>query len=45
MKEAALAQGLFGYTTYDAVQFFDTIRLAPKPMKGPVCQGCKSQFR
>jgi len=27
-KEAAFAQGLFGYTTYDAVQFFDTIRLA-----------------
>jgi anthranilate synthase component I len=26
-KEAKFAQGLFGYTTYDAVQFFDTIRL------------------
>jgi len=26
-KEAKYAQGLFGYTTYDAVQFFDTIRL------------------
>lgn len=25
LKEAAFAQGLFGYTTYDAVQFFDTI--------------------
>lgn len=23
------AQGLFGYTTYDAVQFFDTIKLTP----------------
>lgn len=30
MKEAALAQGLFGYTTYDAVQFFDTIRFKQK---------------
>jgi anthranilate synthase component 1 len=27
-KEAAFAQGLYGYTTYDAVQFFDTISLA-----------------
>ncbi len=26
MKEAKFAQGLFGYTTYDAVQFFDTIQ-------------------
>jgi len=26
-KEAKYAQGLFGYTTYDAVQFFDTIQL------------------
>jgi anthranilate synthase component 1 len=25
VKEAAFAQGLFGYTTYDAVQFFETI--------------------
>ena len=24
MKEARFAQGLFGYTTYDAVQFFET---------------------
>ena len=24
-KEATFAQGLYGYTTYDAVQFFDTI--------------------
>ena len=28
------AQGLFGYTTYDAVQFFDTIRLTPNPSPG-----------
>ncbi len=27
-KEGRYAQGLYGYTTYDAVQFFDTIRLA-----------------
>ncbi len=26
-KEGQFAQGLFGYTTYDAVQFFDTIQL------------------
>ncbi len=25
-KEARFAQGLYGYTTYDAVQFFDTIQ-------------------
>jgi len=30
-KEAAFAQGLFGYSTYDAVQFFDSIRLSDKP--------------
>ncbi len=30
-KEAKFAQGLFGYTTYDAVQFFDTVRLTPNP--------------
>jgi len=26
-KEIAFAQGLFGYTTYDAVQFFDAVKL------------------
>src|SRR6185295_8398464 len=26
-KEARFAQGLYGYATYDAVQFFDTIQL------------------
>jgi anthranilate synthase component 1 len=26
-KELRFAQGLFGYTTYDAVQFFDTVNL------------------
>ena len=30
-KEAKYAQGLYGYTTYDAVQFFDTIHLTPNP--------------
>ncbi len=30
-KEARFAQGLFGYTTYDAVQFFETVRLTPSP--------------
>ncbi len=27
IKEAAFAQGLFGYTSYDGVQFFDSIKL------------------
>jgi anthranilate synthase component 1 len=27
-KESRFAQGLFGYTSYDAVQFFDTIELS-----------------
>jgi anthranilate synthase component 1 len=27
LKEAKFAQGLFGYTTYDAVQFFETVPL------------------
>ncbi|HET9824406.1 MAG TPA: anthranilate synthase component I family protein, partial [Chitinophagaceae bacterium] len=30
-RESKYSQGLFGYTTYDAVQFFDTIRLTPRP--------------
>jgi len=30
VKEGRFAQGLFGYTTYDAVQFFDTINLAAR---------------
>lgn len=33
-KESKYAQGLFGYTTYDAVQFFDTIRLTSQPSDG-----------
>jgi len=35
-KEARYAQGLFGYATYDAVQFFDTIKLSGRT---PVGQG------
>jgi anthranilate synthase component I len=30
-KEATLAQGLLGYTAFDAVQFFDTVELPAKP--------------
>lgn len=29
-KEAKYAQGLYGYTTFDAVQFFDTIKLSER---------------
>lgn len=29
-KDARFAQGLYGYTTYDAVRFFDNIRLTDK---------------
>jgi anthranilate synthase component 1 len=38
-KEARFAQGLYGYATYDAVQFFDTIQLDPSQSRqtaGPV---------
>lgn len=35
-KEARFAQGLYGYTTYDAVQFFDTIRLSDKKAASPI---------
>jgi anthranilate synthase component 1 len=31
IKEEKFAQGLFGYTSYDAVQFFETIKLTPNP--------------
>lgn len=34
LKEGRFAQGLFGYTTYDAVQFFDTIRLTDRSDTG-----------
>jgi anthranilate synthase component 1 len=29
-KEASFAHGLYGYTTYDAIQFFETIQLAAR---------------
>jgi anthranilate synthase component 1 len=29
-KEEKFAQGLYGYTTYDAVQFFDTLKLSSR---------------
>ena len=32
-KEAAFAQGLYGYTTYDAVQFFENVTLNSVPTK------------
>lgn len=34
-KEGRFAQGLFGYTTYDAVQFFDTIRFQKSDQEIP----------
>ena len=35
-KHARFAQGLYGYTTYDAVQFFDNIRLAKPDPSAPL---------
>jgi len=31
IKEGKFAQGLFGYTAYDSVEFFETVRLTPDP--------------
>lgn len=31
VKPVNVAQGLFGYTSYDAVQFFDSVNLTPNP--------------
>ena len=31
IKEGKFAQGLFGYTAYDAVQFFESVSLSRKP--------------
>jgi len=36
IKETKFAQGLFGYTTYDAVQFFETIPLATRQSPLPI---------
>jgi anthranilate synthase component I len=33
VKEEKFAQGLFGYTTYDAVEFFDTVQLQTRNPK------------
>src|SRR5687768_15641774 len=35
IKEEKFAQGLFGYTTFDAVQFFETITLNPAGNASP----------
>lgn len=34
VKPVNVAQGLFGYTSYDAVQFFDSVNLTPNPSPG-----------
>jgi len=34
--ESRFAQGLYGYTTYDAVQFFDTIQLSANGMESHI---------
>ena len=34
IKEAKFAHGLFGYTSYDAVQFFDTVKLTEPATAG-----------
>ena len=43
-KEAKYAQGLYGYTTYDAVQFFDTIKLNSSKAS-PLGGGLEGPFR
>jgi anthranilate synthase component I len=35
-KQLRAVQGLFGYTTFDAVQFFETIRLRKRPNGKPI---------
>ena len=35
-KQLRAVQGLFGYTTFDAVQFFDTIKLRERPNGKPI---------
>jgi len=41
---AKFAQGLFGYTTYDAVQFFDTVQLSTSDNKLPVIPLMRYRF-
>lgn len=33
-KEGRFAQGLYGYTSYDAVMFFETLKLSKSPLRG-----------
>ena len=37
-KEARFAQGLYGYTTYDAIRFFETVTMKEKPERNIVDQ-------
>jgi anthranilate synthase component 1 len=34
MREGRFAQGLYGYTSYDAVRYFETIKLSRQPVDG-----------
>ena len=34
IKEGRFAQGLYGYTSYDAVQFFESIQFSKSPLRG-----------
>lgn len=43
-KEEKFAQGLYGYTTYDAVQFFDTIQLPTANAEAPVIPLMRYRF-
>jgi anthranilate synthase component I len=36
VKEARFAQGLYGYTTYDAIRFFETVTMNDKPERNLV---------
>ncbi len=38
-KPVSIAQGLFGYTTYDAIQFFDSIKLSASKVSPPAGGG------
>jgi len=38
-KPVSIAQGLFGYTTYDAIQFFDSIKLSSSKVSPPAGGG------
>ncbi len=34
IKEGKFAQGLYGYTSYDAIQFFESLKLSKSPLQG-----------